>query len=105
MGAGTATIFSARGDRRGEQIKTIRENRKRGKAMINEPAVDVLIRKLGTEEDPVSRYALCVVASKRARQIIEAERNRGIHDFTGRDKEILTACKEIADGQVIIAKD
>lgn len=73
--------------------------------MINEPAVDVLIRKLGTEEDPVSRYALCVVASKRARQIIEMERNRGIHDFTGRDKEILTACKEIADNLVVIAKD
>ena len=54
--------------------------------MINEPAVDVLIRKLGAEENPVSRYALCVVASKRARQIIEAERNRGIHDFTGRDE-------------------
>ena len=62
-------------------------------------------RKLGTEEDPVSRYALCVVASKRARQIIETERNRGIHDFTGRDKELLSACKEIADGQVVIAKD
>lgn len=73
--------------------------------MINEPAVDVLIRKLGTEEDPVSRYALCVVTSKRARQIIEAERNRGIHDFMGRDKEILTACKEIADNLVVIAKD
>ena len=73
--------------------------------MINEPAVDVLIRDLGTEEDPVSRYALCVVASKRARQIIEAEKSRGIHDFTGRDKEILTACRDIADGQVIIAKD
>ena len=73
--------------------------------MINEPAVDVLIRKLGTEEDPVSRYALCVVVAKRARQIIETERNRGIHDFTGRDKELLSACKEIADGQVVIAKD
>ena len=35
--------------------------------MINEPAVDVLIRDLGTEEEPVSRYALCVVASKPAR--------------------------------------
>ncbi len=73
--------------------------------MINEPAVDVLIRELGAEEEPVSRYALCVVAAKRARQIIEAERSRGIHDFTGRDKEILVACKDIADGRVVIAKD
>lgn len=73
--------------------------------MINEPAVDELIRKLGTEEEPVSRYALCVVAAKRARQIIEAERNRGVQDYTGRDKEILAASKDIASGQVIIAKD
>lgn len=73
--------------------------------MINEPAVDMLIRKLGTQEEPVSRYALCVVASKRARQIIEAEKNRGIQDFTGRDKETLMACRDIADGKVVIAKD
>ena len=48
--------------------------------MINEPAVDVLIRDLGAEEDPVSRYALCVVASKRDRQINEAEKRRFKHD-------------------------
>ena len=72
--------------------------------MINEPAVDVLIRKLGTEEEPISRYALCTVASKRARQIIETERNLG-HGSAGRDKELLVACKDIADGKVVIAKD
>ena len=72
--------------------------------MINEPAVDVMIRKLGTEEEPISRYALCTVASKRARQIIEADRNLGIQS-TGKDKELLTACKDIASGKVIIAKD
>ncbi len=73
--------------------------------MINEPAVDVLIRKLGSEEEPISRYALCTVASKRARQIIEAERNLGVTDSTGKDKELLSACKDIADGKVVIAKD
>lgn len=72
--------------------------------MINEPSVDEMIRKLGTEEDPVSRYALCTIASKRARQIIETERNLG-HDSAGRDKELLAACKDIASGKVIIAKD
>ncbi len=72
--------------------------------MINEPAVDVLIRKLGTEEEPISRYALCTVASKRARQIIEADRNLGTSS-DGKDKELLTACKDIANGKVIIAKD
>ena len=73
--------------------------------MINDPSVDVMIRKLGTEEDPISRYALCTIAAKRARQIIETEKNAGATDSTGKDKELLTACKDIADGKVVIAKD
>ena len=72
--------------------------------MVNEPAVDVLIRKLGTEEEPISRYALCTIAAKRARQIIEAERNLGVVT-ENREKELLTACKDIAEGRVVIAKD
>ena len=72
--------------------------------MINEPSVDEMIRKLGSEEDPISRYALCTIASKRARQIIETERNLG-HESAGRDKELLAACKDIANGKVVIAKD
>lgn len=72
--------------------------------MINEPSVDVMIRKLGTEEEPISRYALCTIAAKRARQIIETEKNLG-GDSTGKDKELLSACKDIADGKVVIAKD
>ena len=72
--------------------------------MINEPAVDVLIRKLGTEEEPISRYALCTVAAKRARQIIEAEKNLGVTDGI-KNKELLSACNDIADGKVVIAKD
>ena len=73
--------------------------------MINEPSVDVMIRKLGTEEEPISRYALCTVAAKRARQIIESEKNAGVVDSTGKDKELLSACKDIANGKVVIAKD
>ena len=73
--------------------------------MINEPSVDEMIRKLGSEEDPISRYALCTVAAKRARQIIETERNLGVTDSTGKDTELLTACKDIADGKVVIAKE
>ena len=72
--------------------------------MINEPSVDEMIRKLGSEEDPISRYALCTIASKRARQILETERNLG-HESAGRDKELLAACKDIANGKVVIAKD
>ena len=73
--------------------------------MINEPSVDEMIRKLGTEEEPISRYALCTVAAKRARQIIETEKNLGVHDSMGKDKELLSACKDIASGKVVIAKD
>ena len=61
--------------------------------MINEPSVDEMIRKLGSENDPISRYALCTIAAKRARQIIEAQKNAGVVDSTGKDKELLTACK------------
>lgn len=39
--------------------------------MINQPPVDLLIEQLGTDGQPVSRYCLCVVAAKRARQIID----------------------------------
>lgn len=73
--------------------------------MINEPSVDEMIRKLGTEENPISRYALCTIAAKRARQIIEADRNAGVTHTTGKDKELLTACKDIAEGKVVVAKD
>ena len=51
------------------------------------------------------KHALCTVAAKRARQIIEKEKNAGITDSTGKDKELLTACKDIAEGKVVIAKD
>ncbi len=73
--------------------------------MINEPSVDEMIRKLGTEDEPISRYALCTIAAKRARQIIETERNMGSYDSTGKDKELLSACKDIAEGKVVVAKD
>ena len=73
--------------------------------MINEPSVDEMIRKLGSEEDPISRNALCTVAAKRARQIIETEKNAGVTDSMGKDKELLSACKDIASGKVVIAKD
>ena len=72
--------------------------------MVNEPAVDVLIRKLGSEEEPISRYALCTIAAKRARQILETEKNLGVPSET-KEKELLTACKDIAEGKVVIAKD
>jgi DNA-directed RNA polymerase omega subunit len=73
--------------------------------MISEPSVDGMIRKLGKEDDPISRYALCTIAAERARQIIETQRNLGVTALTGKDKELLSACKDIAEGKVVVAKD
>ncbi len=72
--------------------------------MINQPSVDVLIEQLGTDGQPVSRYALCVVVAKRARQIIEATQGTAT---SGTDviKEIAIASREIAAGKVKCVKD
>ena len=43
--------------------------------MINEPAIDTLIENLG-EKYNGSKYVLCVVAAKRARQLIDISKHR-----------------------------
>ncbi len=73
--------------------------------MINDPSVDSLVRKLGTPEEPVSRYELCVVASKRTRQIIEQMQATGTLELPGKQKEIVLACQEIMNGKVTSARD
>lgn len=72
--------------------------------MINSPSVDVLIQKLGTDGEPVSRYALCVIAAKRARQIIEATQGTATSG-TEVIKELAIASREIAEGKVKCVKD
>ena len=71
--------------------------------MINQPPVDLLIEQLGSSEQPVSRYCLCVVAAKRARQIIEQTAGTA----TGNEiiKELAVASKEIAEGKIKCVKD
>ena len=71
--------------------------------MINTPPVDLLIEQLGTDGQPVSRYCLCVVAAKRARQIIEQAPSapRGGEVL----KELAIASREIASGKVKCVKD
>ncbi len=73
--------------------------------MINEPSVDALVRKLGTDDVPVSRYELCVVIAKRTRQIIEQMQSTGAIDLPGKQKEIVLACQEVMNGKVKIARD
>ena len=71
--------------------------------MINQPPVDLLIEQLGTDGQPVSRYCLCVVAAKRARQIIEQTAGTA----TGNEiiKELAVASREIASGKIKCVKD
>ena len=73
--------------------------------MINEPSVDALVRKLGSQEEPVSRYELCVIVAKRTRQIIEQMQSTGATELPGKQKEIVLACQEIMNGKVRSAKD
>lgn len=70
--------------------------------MINSPSVDTLIEQLGTDGQPLSRYALCVVVSKRARQIIEATQGTSGTEVI---KEIAIASQEIAAGKIKCVKD
>jgi DNA-directed RNA polymerase omega subunit len=73
--------------------------------MINVPAVDSLIEKLSQDSEPVSRYALCVVVAKRARQLIEQNSVNSYRDNPRRLKEIALACDEIENGKIKAAKD
>lgn len=67
--------------------------------MIQEPAVDKLVEKIG------SRYGLCVVASKRARQLIDQAQNQGLSDVPGNEKALTLAAKEIEVGKITAVKD
>lgn len=72
--------------------------------MINSPSVDTLIEQLGTDGQPLSRYALCVVVAKRARQIIEATQGTA-NSSTDVIKELAIASQEIAAGKIKYVKD
>lgn len=65
--------------------------------MINEPSIDELAKKMG------SKYALCIVAAKRARQIIDAEKNQS-KDFPLDEKPLTIAAQEIYEGRVTATK-
>lgn len=70
--------------------------------MINKPAVEELLEKLSADGHTASRYELCVVAAKRARQIIE---QNGGRDNSEHIKEITLACNEIESGKVTSVRD
>lgn len=73
--------------------------------MINTPPVETLIEKLGESGVLASRYALCVVAAKRVRQIIEQNSVNSARENPDHLKEISLACAEIESGKVKAVKD
>lgn len=73
--------------------------------MINQPAVDTLLDKLTREGHTASRYELCVVVAKRARQLIERGSVNNVSENPGKLKEIALACEEIEDGKIVSVKD
>ena len=67
--------------------------------MIHKPPIDEMAQKIG------SKYALCVVASKRARQIMEQAQNQGLTELPGNEKLLSVAAQEINDGKLIATND
>ena len=66
--------------------------------MINKPPVDVLAKKIG------SRYALCVVVAKRARQLIDIAVSQGTETI-GDYKAITAAAMEVMEGKLTATND
>ncbi len=67
--------------------------------MIHKPPIDELASKIG------SKYALCVIASKRARQLMEQAQNQGLSELPGNQKPLSIAAQEIYDGKLIATND
>lgn len=67
--------------------------------MIHKPPIDELASKIG------SKYALCVIASKRARQLMEQAQNQGLSELPGSQKPLSIAAQEIYDGKLIATND
>ncbi len=67
--------------------------------MINEPPVDELLKNIGDKYEG-SKYALCVVVSKRARDLIDISRNQGTA-VLGNKKPLTAAAYEIYEGKIL----
>ncbi len=67
--------------------------------MIHKPPIDELAQTIG------SKYALCVVASKRARQIMERAQNDGYTELPGNETPLSVAAQEIYDGKLTAVND
>ena len=65
--------------------------------MIHEPSIDVLAEKVG------SNYDLCLLATKRARQILDSYKNQN-KEIPANNKPLTAAAKEIFEGKVTATK-
>ena len=67
--------------------------------MIHKPPIDELAVKAG------SKYALCVLTSKRARQIMEQTQNQGLTELPNNEKPLSVAAQELYDGKLVATND
>jgi len=72
--------------------------------MLNEPAIDHLTELLGQEYEG-SKFALCVVASKRARQLMDQVKNSNNESILNGLKPLSCAAFEIEDGKITAANN
>ena len=66
--------------------------------MINQPPIDELAEKVG------SKYGLCVVTAKRARQLIDHAHNQGLTELPSKEKPLSEAAEEIYEDKVTVSK-
>ncbi len=67
--------------------------------MIHKPPIDELAQKIG------SKYELCIVTSKRARQLMEQAQNQGYTELPSKEKPLSVAAQEIYDGKLVATSD
>lgn len=67
--------------------------------MINEPPIDVLTEKLG-DKYIGSKYVLCVVVAKRARQLIDVSKSQNSTAVLDGKKPLTAAAMEIYNGKI-----
>ena len=67
--------------------------------MIHKTTIDQLAQKIG------SKYELCIVTSKRARQLMEQAQNQGYSELPNKEKPLSVAAQEIEDGKLIATND
>lgn len=68
--------------------------------MINQPPIDELISKLG-EKYEGSKYALCVVSAKRARQLVDISKNQN-NPQPMTEKPLTAAAYEIMEDKISV---